>query len=181
MIMIRWLYYFATNRQLYGMRNRNVWSLLFCASFVALITFAATTDVIITPLPHGPLVAGEWVGGWARIITATVDRGRFGSRNPWRSASVRWPADNEITQWLDVNNTQYSRRGTTITPTVVVVIVIVGTENRDNTRWPGADDSRSTGRVRRKVRRLLLLWRYDIAIIIQSICATLLAFLNGKK
>lgn len=136
MIMIQWLYYFATNRQLYG--NCNVWSLLFCASFVALITFAAT-DVIITPLPHGHR-GGGWVGGW-------VDRGRFGRRNPWRSASVRWPADNEIRQWLDVNNTQYSRRGTTITPTVVIH-VIVGTENRDNKRWPGADDSRSTGRVR---------------------------------
>jgi len=139
MIMIQWLYYFATNRQLYGI-VMYLRSLLFCASFVALITFAATDVVIITPLPHGHRVGGR-VGGW-------VDRGRFGRRNPWRSASVRWPADNEIRQWLDVNNTQYSRRGTTITPTVVVIHVIVGTENRDNKRRPGADDSRSTGRVR---------------------------------
>lgn len=129
-------------------RNYNVWSLLFCASFVALITFAAT-DVIITPrcpADHGLLVSG----GWTRIITATAGRGRFGRRNPWRSASERWPADNEITRWLDVNNTQRSRRGTTTT-TPTVVVVIVGTENRDNTRWPvvarGADDSRSTRRL----------------------------------
>ncbi|KAE9527859.1 hypothetical protein AGLY_012683 [Aphis glycines] len=61
----------ASVTYLYG--NCNVWSLLFCASFVALITFAAT-DVIITPLPHGNLGGGR-VGGW-------VDRGRFGRRNP---------------------------------------------------------------------------------------------------